>query len=78
MDWLSVALQLFDHAVELYSEELKTKYKDRKIKLMTEYYNEKNKPEPNNALLDDLEHDLFVLCSTVGSPTQGPSAPAKA
>lgn len=76
MDWISIALSLADNALELLVEKEKNKYKDKKIKLETEYYEEKKKARPNHARLDDLEHQLFVLCDAIGSAATGQKAPA--
>jgi hypothetical protein len=67
MDWLGTALSLFDHVVEYLTLKEKNKYKDKKIKLEMKYYEEKNKTPCDHAVLDNLEHELFVLCRTVGA-----------
>lgn len=67
MDWLSLVLKLADSTLEFMTEKERNKYKDTKIKLEKNYYEEKNKDSPSHARLDNLEHELFVLCSAISA-----------
>lgn len=77
MDWVTVALSLGDNLLELLSEKEKNKYKDKWFKAKKAYYDEKNKHRPNHAQLDLLEHDLFLLCTALGSAAPKPASMAQ-
>jgi hypothetical protein len=49
------------------------KYRDEYLKLKQRYYDEKNKPQINEAVIDDIEHRIFLLCGSVSAAALGGS-----
>lgn len=80
---IDLILKLAGSTIDLLVTKEKNKYRDRYMKLQKEFYEEKNKPQPDMAVLDNLEFDIFLLCSSIsseatkqalGNTSQSPSA----
>lgn len=64
MDAISALFKALEAGLSIWLSKEKTKYTDRLLKIKEDYYREKTKADPNMAVLDDLEFQLFLLSST--------------
>jgi hypothetical protein len=64
---IDLVLKLAGSTIDLLVTKERNKYRDRYMKLKKEFYEEKNKANPDMAVLDNLEFDLFLLCSSISS-----------
>lgn len=71
MDWFTALAQALASGLGIWESKEKTRHQDRLVKLQTEYYEEKKKPHPNMAVLDDLEFQLVVLSRAFSAAAQG-------
>lgn len=75
MDYVGMVMKILEAGLQLWNEKEATKYRDELMQLKKDYYAEKNKLDPNMALLDDIEFRLWVLsgnfatASAPGKPT---------
>lgn len=77
MDVFKLLLSVVDRGLELLNTREATRDRRELADLRTRYYEEKKKAHPNMALLDDIEHRVFVLSSSfAAAPVGGPQAPA--
>lgn len=58
-------MSLVGSTIELLVVKEKNKYRDKWLRLKRDYYEEKNKADPDMAVLDNIEFELFLLSSTV-------------
>lgn len=61
MEWFTALSQALAAGLGLWEHKEKTKYEDRRMRLEQAYYAEKKKPDPDHAVLDDLEFQLVLL-----------------
>jgi lysyl-tRNA synthetase class I len=52
---------MFDTALKLWLSKEKTKYIDRKISLLKDWYEEYNRPDHSRLALDNIERELHIL-----------------
>lgn len=64
---VTIILQLIASALSIWDSKLKTKYIDEKIAIEKAYYEEQNKPQPDDAVLDRLEFRLRILAIGVAA-----------
>lgn len=64
-------IELLGSALSIWNHIEKNKYLDRYTKLKKEYYEESNKPMPDNSVLDNIEFDLFLLGNSFNSTVKG-------
>ncbi len=78
MDWVTALFKVLEAGLNLWGSKEANKYRDELAHIKTAYYDEKTKPDPNMAVLDDLEHQLFVLSGAFSTATAGgPAAPSE-
>lgn len=73
MNAITALFQAIEAIFTLANTHETNKYRDEYLKLKQSYYDEKNKPQINMAVLDDLEHRIFLLCSAVSASALGGS-----
>lgn len=69
MGTTKVLFEILNSALSIWDSKEKTKYIDQKIKLEKKFYEEYNKnlSVRSDAVLDNVQHELRILCSTVSS-----------
>ncbi len=67
---------LLNTGLNLWESKEKRKYTAKLIKLKKDYYEEYNKENPDDAILDNLEWKLRTLCKSFGSEarTENPTS----
>ena len=68
---IELVFKLLSSGLSLWETKEKTKYVDRLIRLRMEYYAEINKPIHDNARIDNIEHELIVLCDSFTNSVSG-------
>lgn len=59
-----LVLKLLGAGLDLWVTKEKTKYQDKYIALKKAYYEESNKPDFDDAVLDNIRFDLKLLCNS--------------
>lgn len=74
-----VILNILDSALSIWKSKEATKYIDKKIKLEKEFYEEYNKPleERSDAILDNLNLQLGILCNNTAAAIRAENSPSK-
>jgi hypothetical protein len=72
---IEALVSLLDAIFTLWGAKEANKYRDRYIQLKRDYYTEKTKLDPDMAVLDRLEYELFLLAHTSGAAALGRPTP---
>jgi len=61
--------KIVETALTIWESKERRRYVDRLLEIKSKYYEENNKPRPNMAVLDNLEHDLKLFSEAFNSET---------